>query len=80
MISVTAAQLDLWMASFLFPLARVMGLIAAAPVFSNRAFVMRARLALGLLITFAIVPTLPPSGLHRQPTSHRPEPAPTPVH
>lgn len=63
MISVSAAQLDLWMASFLFPLARVMGLIAAAPVFSNRAFVMRARLALGLLITFAIVPTLPPSGL-----------------
>ncbi len=63
MISLSAAQLDLWMASFLFPLARVMGLIAAAPIFSNRAFPTRIRLGLGALITFALLPTLPPSGL-----------------
>ena len=63
MISLSAAQLDLWMASFLFPLARVMGLIAAAPIFSNRAIPARIRLGLGALMTFALLPTLPPSGL-----------------
>ncbi|WP_018410123.1 flagellar biosynthetic protein FliR [Methyloversatilis thermotolerans] len=63
MISVTAAQLDLWMSALLFPLARVLGLIAAAPLFNNRAFVARVRLGLGLGITFALIPTLPPSGL-----------------
>ncbi len=63
MISLTAAQLDLWMASFLFPLVRVLGLINAAPIFSNRAIPMRMRLALGVLVTVALLPTLPPSGL-----------------
>lgn len=63
MISVSAAQLDLWMSALLFPLARVLGLIAAAPLFNNRAFVARVRLGLGLGITLAIIPTLPPSGL-----------------
>lgn len=63
MISLSAAQLDLWMASFMFPLARVMGLIAAAPIFSNRAFQARIRLGLGAMMTFALLPTLPPSGL-----------------
>ena len=61
MLSVTAAQLDLWVASLMFPLARLLGLIAAAPIFSNRALPMRIRLALGLVIAMAVVPALPPA-------------------
>ena len=60
MLSVTDAQLDAWLAAFLFPLARIFGLIAAAPVFNNAALPVRVRLIVGLAITFAVAPALPP--------------------
>ncbi|PKO68648.1 MAG: flagellar biosynthetic protein FliR [Betaproteobacteria bacterium HGW-Betaproteobacteria-14] len=59
MISVTDAQLDAWLAAFLFPLARILGLIAASPVFNNAALSARIKLAIGLAITFALAPALP---------------------
>lgn len=60
MLSFTSAQLDAWLTAFLFPLARIMGLLASAPVFNNRAQPARIRLVIGLVITIAIVPVLPP--------------------
>ena len=60
MISVTAAQLDAWVAALMFPLARILGLIAAAPFFSNRAMSARIRLVAGLTIGMAVIPALPP--------------------
>lgn len=60
MISFTDAQLDAWLAAFLFPLARILGLAATAPVFDNTALPARVRLALGLAIALALVPALPP--------------------
>lgn len=59
MISVTDAQLDGWLAAFLFPLARILGLLATAPLFNNAAIPMRIKLVTGLAITFAIAPALP---------------------
>ena len=60
MISVTAAQLDAWLALFLFPLSRILALLAAAPVLSNAAMPARIRLAAGLAISLALAPALPP--------------------
>ncbi|MEW6513290.1 MAG: flagellar biosynthetic protein FliR [Pseudomonadota bacterium] len=60
MLSFTSAQLDAWIAAFLFPLARIFGLLASAPIFNNAAQPQRIRLAFGLIITVALVPTLPP--------------------
>lgn len=60
MISVTAAQLDAWLALFVFPLARVLGVMASAPVFNNVGTPMRVRLMIGLAIAFALTPNLPP--------------------
>lgn len=60
MISVSAAQLDAWIAAFFFPLTRIMALLAMAPIFNNAAIPIRIRLATGLLVTFAIAPALPP--------------------
>ncbi|MGE5467355.1 MAG: flagellar biosynthetic protein FliR [Ignavibacteria bacterium] len=60
MISVSSAQLDLWLATLMFPLARVLALIAFAPVFSNIALPERIKVVLGVAITLAIVPALPP--------------------
>jgi flagellar biosynthetic protein FliR len=58
-ISVTSAQLDAWLAAFLFPLARIMGMLASAPFFGNRAQPARIRLVAGLVITIALAPALP---------------------
>jgi flagellar biosynthetic protein FliR len=60
MISFTSAQLDGWLTAFLFPMARVMGLLASAPVFNNAAQPARIRLVIGLIITLTLVPILPP--------------------
>ncbi len=59
MIEFTSAQLDAWMAAFFYPLARILGLLATAPPFSNAALPMQIRLILGLTITFALAPVLP---------------------
>ena len=59
MIELTSAQLDAWIAAFFYPLARILGLLATAPPFSNAAMPVRIRLALGLAITLALAPALP---------------------
>lgn len=60
MLSVTSAQLDAWLALFVFPLVRILGLMATAPIFSNASLPRRTRLILGLVIGFALAPALPP--------------------
>lgn len=60
MLSITTAQLDAWIAAFAFPLARILGFIATAPLWSSAGIPRRTRLMLGLAITFAIAPSLPP--------------------
>lgn len=60
MISLTSAQLDTWVAAFFYPLARILALIATAPLFNSTGVPRRVRLMLGLAITLALVPALPP--------------------
>lgn len=60
MISISSAQLDTWLALFIFPLARILALLASAPVFSNAALPVRIRLIAGLAVTLAMAPALPP--------------------
>lgn len=60
MISITSAQLDAWINAFLFPLARILALMSLAPIFGNAAQPRRVRLVIGLIVTLAVVPTLPP--------------------
>lgn len=60
MLSVTSAQLDAWLVALMFPLARILGLISAAPLLSNRAIPTRFRLAIGLAVALAVLPALPP--------------------
>lgn len=60
MISFSSAQLDAWLGLFIFPLSRILGLLATAPIFNNAALPVRIRLVAGLMITFALAPALPP--------------------
>ncbi len=59
MISFTSAQLDLWLATFLYPLARILSLLVVAPVFNSAGLTARIRLIIGLAISLAIAPALP---------------------
>lgn len=60
MISLTSAQLDAWIAAFIFPLARILALIVVAPPFSNAAVPTRVKLAVGLAVALGLAPALPP--------------------
>lgn len=60
MLEVTDAQLSGWLAAFMFPLARILGLIASAPIFNSRIVSARIRLVVGLAIAMAVLPALPP--------------------
>ncbi|MDR0996047.1 MAG: flagellar biosynthetic protein FliR [Zoogloeaceae bacterium] len=55
----TDAQLNGWIAAFLYPLVRILGLVATAPPFSNAAMPRRIRLMLGLALALGIAPVVP---------------------
>ncbi|MCX7177648.1 MAG: flagellar biosynthetic protein FliR [Proteobacteria bacterium] len=60
MISFSSVQLDSWLAIFMFPLARILALLATAPVFNNAGLSAQIRLTIGLAIGLALAPALPP--------------------
>jgi flagellar biosynthesis protein FliR len=57
-ISFSETQLMAWLTPILWPFLRVLAVFTAAPVFSSRAFPVRARIALAFLIAFAAQPSL----------------------
>ena len=59
MITFTSAQLDAWLAMFIYPLTRILALLAIAPVFNSAGLPARIRLMAGLAISLAIAPALP---------------------
>lgn len=59
MISVTTAQLNAWLAAFAWPLARILALIASAPVIGNPSVPARIKIGLGLLIAVLVAPLVP---------------------
>ena len=58
MISFTSAQLNAWLVAFIFPLTRILALIASAPVLGNKQIPVRVKIGLSLLLTAVIAPTL----------------------
>jgi flagellar biosynthetic protein FliR len=60
MINISSAQIDVWLAAFMFPLARILGLLATAPLFNSAGMSVRIRLIAGLAIALCLVPALPP--------------------
>jgi flagellar biosynthetic protein FliR len=59
MISIGSAQIDAWIVAFVFPLARILGFIATAPLWGTAGIPRRTRLILAISIAVAITPTLP---------------------
>lgn len=60
MLELSTAQIDAWIVFYAFPLARILGLIATAPLWSTAGIPRQTRLILGLGIAIAVAPALPP--------------------
>jgi flagellar biosynthetic protein FliR len=59
MITLTSAELNTWIASILWPLTRILGLISVAPLFGNVSVPARVKICLGILLALIIAPTVP---------------------
>ncbi|KVE26633.1 flagellar biosynthetic protein FliR [Burkholderia singularis] len=60
MFSVTYAQLNGWLTAFLWPFARLLALVATAPLTGHRATPARVKIGLAAFIALAVAPTLGP--------------------
>jgi flagellar biosynthetic protein FliR len=59
MITITSAQLNTWILLIVWPLTRILALIASAPVTGNQQFPLTAKIGLAVLLTVLVAPTLP---------------------
>lgn len=59
MISVTSAQLDMWLAALIFPLVRILAMISTSPVLGNQQVPKRVKIGLSVLLAIIIAPTIP---------------------
>ena len=60
MITFSSAELYMWVTSFLWPLTRILGLVAAAPLFGNRSVPVRVKVGLGVALSLIVAPVVPP--------------------
>jgi flagellar biosynthesis protein FliR len=58
MITLTSVELNAWLAALLWPLSRILGLIAASPLFGNTAVPVSVKVALGVMLAAIVSPTL----------------------
>jgi flagellar biosynthetic protein FliR len=58
-ITFTEAQLMAWVTPIFWPFLRILAVFTSAPVFSSRAFTVRARIALAFLVALAAQASLP---------------------
>ncbi len=60
MVSISSELLQTWIVSLLWPLTRVLGVMATAPIFSHNTIPNRIKLGVGIVFTLIMMPTLPP--------------------
>lgn len=58
MISITTGEINAWIVSFVFPLTRILALLAAAPPFNNTALPTRVRLIMGVALAVVLTPVI----------------------
>lgn len=59
MMTLTSAEMNTWIAALLWPLTRILGLIAAAPLFGNNAVPVSVKVGLGVMLAAIIAPAIP---------------------
>lgn len=59
MVTLSEAQLYAWISPIFWPFLRILAVFTSAPIFSSRAFPVRARIALALFVAVACQASLP---------------------
>lgn len=59
MFTFTSEQLQVMVASLLWPATRILGMIAASPLFGNTSVPARIKVALGMLLAIIVAPIIP---------------------
>lgn len=59
MLTLSSIEMNTWIAALLWPLSRILGLLAAAPLFGNAAVPVSTKVCLGVLLAMIIAPTVP---------------------
>ncbi|TFW25030.1 flagellar biosynthetic protein FliR [Duganella callida] len=59
MITVSSADINIWIAGLLWPLTRILGLIAASPLFGNSAVPASVKVSLGVGLAVIVAPAVP---------------------
>lgn len=58
MITLTSAELNAWIAAFIWPLTRILGLISSAPLFGNVSIPARIKIMLAIMLALIVSPTV----------------------
>ena len=58
MLSITSAQWSAWLAAFIFPLARILAVVASTPLLGDKEVPLQIKVGLGVLLTVLVAPTL----------------------
>ncbi|OQW38665.1 MAG: flagellar biosynthetic protein FliR [Proteobacteria bacterium SG_bin4] len=56
MINISTAELNVLLAAFLWPLSRILALVASAPILGNPSIPVRVKLGLAIMITILVMP------------------------
>lgn len=60
MINITSAQLDVWLATLMFPMVRLLAFISTAPIFNSKQVPKRVKIGFAVMLAILIAPTLDP--------------------
>ncbi|MGA2551725.1 MAG: flagellar biosynthetic protein FliR [Burkholderiaceae bacterium] len=60
MMHFTEAELLTWLAAWFYPLCRIAALVGTAPIFSDSSMPVRIKIALAILVTIVVAPSLGP--------------------
>lgn len=59
MITLTSAEMNTWIAALLWPLTRILGLIASAPLFGHNSVPVSVKVGLGVILATIMAPAIP---------------------
>jgi len=59
MLTLTSTEMHTWIAALLWPLTRILGMIAASPLYGNNSVPMSAKILLGIFVALILAPAIP---------------------
>ncbi|MDN4057338.1 flagellar biosynthetic protein FliR [Massilia sp. YIM B02769] len=59
MLTLVSSDINAWIAGLLWPLTRILGLVASAPLFGHASVPVSVKVVLGVLLALVIAPTVP---------------------